>query len=247
MALHKCNSQTNIATTTIIKFQITSPKVAHQAHSSLYKGPQPRKENCLENTEKEHLQQKIVTNNFNALKPIDSNILHYEPPRKPKILFKKSKEVSFEEDFRVRKVLGKGKFGNVYSALHIPSHLLVAVKHISLQKMTPKIVERLVCEIKIQSFLHHPNCLELYKCLKEGNNLYLLLEHGDCSLFDKLRERKFFSEMETCYYVKQTIQALVHMHKQGIIHRDLKPENIVLVNNVVKLADFGWSIYLGKE
>lgn len=38
----------------------------------------------------------------------------------------------------------------------------------------------------------------------------------------------------------------MHLHKHGVIHRDLKPENIVLVNNVVKLADFGWSIYTGK-
>jgi len=38
----------------------------------------------------------------------------------------------------------------------------------------------------------------------------------------------------------------MHLHERGVIHRDLKPENIVLVNNVVKLADFGWSIYTGK-
>lgn len=37
------------------------------------------------------------------------------------------------------------------------------------------------------------------------------------------------------------------MHKQGVIHRDIKPENIVLSNNVVKLADFGWSIFAGKK
>jgi len=37
------------------------------------------------------------------------------------------------------------------------------------------------------------------------------------------------------------------MHQQGVIHRDLKPENIVLINNIVKLADFGWSIFNGKK
>ncbi|TXI93974.1 MAG: hypothetical protein E6Q33_01490 [Neisseriales bacterium] len=39
----------------------------------------------------------------------------------------------------------------------------------------------------------------------------------------------------------------MHLHENGVIHRDLKPENIVLVNNTVKLADFGWSIYTGKK
>lgn len=43
------------------------------------------------------------------------------------------------------------------------------------------------------------------------------------------------------------MKALLHMHHHGIIHRDLKPENIVLINNVVKLADFGWSVVVDKK
>ena len=65
------------------------------------------------------------------------------------------------------------------------------------------------------------------------------------SLFDLLRKKRFFNEREVAYYVRQTIKAFQHLHSNGIIHRDLKPENIVLINNTVKLADFGWSIYIG--
>jgi serine/threonine protein kinase len=39
----------------------------------------------------------------------------------------------------------------------------------------------------------------------------------------------------------------MHLHSLGVVHRDLKPENIVLVNNMVKLADFGWAVYIGKK
>lgn len=74
-----------------------------------------------------------------------------------------------------------------------------------------------------------------------------MIELGESSLFDKLREKKFFSESESVYYITQTIKALIYLHANNIIHRDLKPENIVLINNVVKLADFGWSIYLGQD
>jgi len=28
-----------------------------------------------------------------------------------------------------------------------------------------------------------------------------------------------------------------------VIHRDIKPENILISNGVVKLTDFGWSVY----
>ena len=67
------------------------------------------------------------------------------------------------------------------------------------------------------------------------------------SLFDLLREKKYFNEREVAYYIRQTIKAFQYSHSHNIIHRDLKPENIVLINNTVKLADFGWSIFLGEK
>ena len=77
--------------------------------------------------------------------------------------------------------------------------------------------------------------------------MYLLIELGSGSLWDRLRVKKYFSESESASYIEQTIKALVYLHSHGIIHRDLKPENIVLINNVVKLADFGWSIYVDPK
>ena len=142
--------------------------------------------------------------------------------------------------------MGKGRFGNVCLAQHISTGSMYAAKQISLEKVTPKLIERLIAEIKIQFYLEHENCLKLYKFYKDSKNIYLILEVGECSLFDVLREKRFFTERETAYYIRQTIHALQHLHFNGIIHRDLKPENIVLVNNMVKLADFGWSIYTGK-
>ena len=145
------------------------------------------------------------------------------------------------------KVLGKGRFGSVYIVQHNTSNFVGAVKQISLDKASPKLIERLVYEIKIQTFVKHQNILELYKYYKEGNYLYLLIELGSGSLWDKLRVKKYFSEAESSNYIEQTIRALVYLHSNGIIHRDLKPENIVLINNTVKLADFGWSIYVGTK
>ena len=33
------------------------------------------------------------------------------------------------------------------------------------------------------------------------------------------------------------------MHNEYIMHRDIKPENILVEHGVLKLSDFGWSIY----
>jgi serine/threonine protein kinase len=73
---------------------------------------------------------------------------------------------SFSEEFKLGKVLGKGRFGNVYLTTHNQTGSIYAAKQISLEKVTPKLIERLIAEIKIQFYLKHENCLELYKFYK---------------------------------------------------------------------------------
>ena len=44
-------------------------------------------------------------------------------------------------------------------------------------------------------------------------------------------------------YLLQIIDGLGHLHSQNIYHCDLKPENLVIVDEKVKIVDFGCSIY----
>lgn len=40
----------------------------------------------------------------------------------------------------------------------------------------------------------------------------------------------------------QTIQALIYLHRRNIIHRDLKPDNVVVLDEQVKVVDFGLAV-----
>jgi glycogen synthase kinase 3 beta len=48
--------------------------------------------------------------------------------------------------------------------------------------------------------------------------------------------------------MKQILQGMAYVHKQGITHRDLKPENILMNNKgVVKICDFGSAKFLDEK
>src|SRR4051812_27372625 len=62
-------------------------------------------------------------------------------------------------------------------------------------------------------------------------------------LLEHIRKKKFYSEKEASKIVKQIIDAVAWLHKNGVIHRDLKPENLLYTSEgedaVLKIADFG--------
>ena len=70
----------------------------------------------------------------------------------------------------------------------------------------------------------------------------------DMNLYESIRSRKaYLNPQKIKYYMYQLIKAIDHMHKNGIFHRDIKPENILLLNDHVKLADFGSCKLINSE
>ncbi|XP_070572357.1 MAP kinase-activated protein kinase 5-like [Ptychodera flava] len=70
-----------------------------------------------------------------------------------------------------------------------------------------------------------------------------LMDGGE--LFDRISQRRGFTEKQVVQYVRQISQAIQRCHGLNIAHRDLKPENLLLKDNSedspVKLTDFGFA------
>jgi len=69
-------------------------------------------------------------------------------------------------------------------------------------------------------------------------------------LFDQIIARGTYSERDAANIIRQVLEAVDFMHKNGIAHRDLKPENILVTgpnNDIIKVSDFGLSKDFGKE
>ena len=151
----------------------------------------------------------------------------------------KLSELSFED-----KIIGKGSYGSVQLATHVPTNMKVAVKKLDKGTIkTPKMQETLNREIQIQKKLKHVNIVRLFASLEDEKYIYLILEYVEQgNLFYIIRKKGMLTEDEAFYFFIQTVAGIYFLHKNGFIHRDLKPENL-LVNedNVLKICDFGWT------
>ena len=68
--------------------------------------------------------------------------------------------------------------------------------------------------------IYTPNARECYMVME-------LLQGGE--LFERILEKRTFTEAEARDVTRGLLSALSYMHSQKIAHRDLKPENLLLV------------------
>jgi len=146
--------------------------------------------------------------------------------------------------YTIERVLGSGNFG-VARLAHktgFPTKKY-AIKSIMREKVEDDI-ELLEQELNIMLSVDHPNIVKFYEAFLDHKYVHLVMElcRGG-ELFQELVAVERFSEHKAKRIIKQTLQAISHLHELNIAHRDLKPENIMLDLNKsdIKLIDFGMS------
>ncbi len=147
------------------------------------------------------------------------------------------------QNFEFRKVLGHGKYGQVFLAQSFESGQLVAIKAVH-KKDSSISTSEVKKEIDILSQVDHPNIVKYLEHFETDHYLYIVMEFcpgGD--LFDQVVKRGKFSESEAAILMAEILRAVNHCHHLGLIHRDLKPENLMYSKDgLIKLIDFGLSI-----
>lgn len=151
------------------------------------------------------------------------------------------------KDFKIMKMLGKGRFGKVFKARELSTGCIVALKVLKKEHIYKENAEiQIRREIEIQSALKHPNILQLFGFFYDETRIYLMLEYASGGeLYAHLKKSGgTFEERTAAGYVVSLASALQHCHAKGVIHRDLKPENLLLDDDDnLKIADFGWSVH----
>lgn len=146
-----------------------------------------------------------------------------------------------------RKILGRGAFSTVYSGTNLTTNDKVAIKKISLNKLTNKEIDVVDREIKIVTKLidmanPYKNIVTYYDVIKSSTTMYIVMElcpDGTlASLLVKPMKEKF-----SRYYFKQILDSLKALQELSIVHKDIKPDNILIFNDykTLKICDFGFS------
>ncbi|MDR3547486.1 MAG: protein kinase [Candidatus Pacebacteria bacterium] len=147
------------------------------------------------------------------------------------------------QNFEFKKVLGHGKYGQVFLATSSESGQLVAIKAIR-KSVSDFSTEQLTKEIDILSQVDHPNIVKYIEHFQTDKYLFIVMEYcagGD--LFDKIVKCGKLGECEAAALMAEILRAVNHCHHLGLIHRDLKPENLMYSKEgLIKLIDFGLSM-----
>ncbi len=91
--------------------------------------------------------------------------------------------------------------------------------------------------------LKHVNIVRLMQVIREKDQIHMVIEYCDCSLYQCMQslknKAKNLSEDQIRWAMKEVLNGIGHLHDKGYIHRDIKPENMLITDSNLKLCDFG--------
>jgi hypothetical protein len=144
--------------------------------------------------------------------------------------------------YRMGRKVGSGGMGVVYQALDTALDRTVALKELP-HHLTARsdLARRFRQEARLLARLSHPNIVQVYDLIEEGNRLWIAMEFVEGgTLADAIERSGAIAWSEALRLGRRIAAGLAFAHEQGVIHRDVKPINILLTTDGdPKITDFG--------
>jgi len=152
--------------------------------------------------------------------------------------------------YKKNEFLGRGAFGICFQITDMKKGNVYAGKFVSKEVVKKhKMKEKLIQEIYIHRTLNHSHIVAFYGFFEEETYVCIVLELcQNRSMAELVKRRKFITEPEVRYYLKQVLSAVQYLHENSIIHRDLKLGNFFINHKMkVKIGDFGLATRIESE
>jgi eukaryotic-like serine/threonine-protein kinase len=135
--------------------------------------------------------------------------------------------------------LGQGGMGVVHRARDLESNLLVALK--TLTFIEPAALLRFKKEFRALADIAHPNVVQLFEMVSEGDHWFFTMELLDGVDFVRSVRHGATCDVERLWpALAQLAEGVRAIHAAGKLHRDIKPSNVqVTTGGRVVLLDFG--------
>lgn len=138
--------------------------------------------------------------------------------------------------------IGSGGMSVVYKAKCHTLNRLVAIKVLKEEFASDEnFVSKFKMEAQAAARLSHPNIVNVYDVVDEGDLHYIVMELIEgITLKSYIEKKGFLENKEAIGIAIQVAQGIAAAHEQHIIHRDIKPQNMIISKDGnVKVADFG--------
>ncbi|MEZ4241687.1 MAG: serine/threonine-protein kinase [Myxococcota bacterium] len=143
--------------------------------------------------------------------------------------------------YRVEALVGQGGMAAVYRVRHVQLHSDHALKVLFIT--SPKVINRLLREGRVQANLNHPNIVAVTDVLHVQGAPALVMEYVDGPALDSWLREHHPNLDEALWLFRGILRAVSAAHERGVVHRDLKPANVLLAPSedglVPKVTDFG--------
>lgn len=157
---------------------------------------------------------------------------------------------SGDDRYRIIEKIGAGAYGNVYKALDLVDHEIVAIKEIKLIASKDGLPLSLIREIRCLKNFKHKNIVGYKGSFRNRNrnSINLVLEYCENDLRSLFASGYNFTVDQVRSIMYQLLKGLEYMHSNNVAHRDIKPGNILILDGeYVKIADFGLSVELNNH
>ncbi len=144
--------------------------------------------------------------------------------------------------YRILRQIGAGGMGLVFEGTDLSLERRVAIKEMRSElRQDRRERERFIREAKLVAALHHPNIVDIYAILEEGEELCLVFEFvSGRTVHEILGRQGPMGLREAAGIFRGMCLALDFAHGRGVIHRDLKPSNVMVTQEgLTKVMDFG--------
>jgi non-specific serine/threonine protein kinase len=146
-------------------------------------------------------------------------------------------------NYRLKQLLGKGAFADVYLGEHLYLNTPVAIKILH-SPLNSSMLSDFLVEARHVSHLVHPHIIRVFDFGLERDTPFLAMDYApNGNLRQKHSAGMTVPLPLVVTYTMALASALQHAHDQNLIHRDIKPENVLLgPKHEVLLCDFGLAL-----